>query len=127
MKVQVRRGSGPLQQVVEIGPHRLLADEPVDIGGQDSGPAPHDFLATALATCTAMTVLMYARRKDMPLDDVHVQVEHERTPDGYALHRHIQYVGALDDAQRTRLTEIANKCPVHRTLSGTIHIDTVAA
>jgi putative redox protein len=127
MKVRVHRGAGALQQIVEIGPHRLLADEPVEVGGADSGPAPHDFLATALATCTAMTVLMYARRKEIALDDVDVQVEHERTPDGYALHRRIQYIGALSDGDRLRLTEIANKCPVHRTLSGTIRIDTEAA
>lgn len=126
MTVRVYRGLGPLQQVVEIGRHRLLVDEPLDVGGEDSGPGPYGLLAAALATCTAMTVLMYARRKQMVLHDVEVQVDHAKSADGFVLQRRIRYVGELTEAEKIRLTEIAGRCPVHRTLEGSIRIETAA-
>lgn len=126
MEVTTHRGSGPLQQVIEIGPHRLLTDVGLDAGGEASGPAPHDLLAAALAACTSLTVNLYARRKGWPLDEVKVRVRHGQEGAAYALHRSIHYIGALSEEQKARLTDIANHCPVHKTLSGTIAILTEA-
>lgn len=124
MDVKVQKGQGKLQHVIEIGPHRLLTDEGPQYGGEDTGPSPHDLLAASLGACTAMTVVLYARRKEWPLEDVQVRIEHEHEGEAYVLKRHIHYVGELDAAQRARLTEIANKCPIHRVLSGEIRIVT---
>jgi putative redox protein len=101
--------SADFRQTVRIGEHTLVADEPVSGGGQDAGPAPHEWLLAGLGVCTSMTLGMYARRKGWPLEDVEVTV---------------RVAGDLTDEQRTRLLEIANKCPVHRTLSGKIVIET---
>ena len=126
MEVTTHRGTGPLQQVIEIGPHSLLTDVSAALGGEGSGLAPHDLLAAALAACTSITVNMYARRKGFALDEVQVTVRHGQEAGGYGLHRGIRYVGALTDEQKARLTDIANHCPVHKTLSGTILITTEA-
>ena len=127
MEVTTHRGSGPLQQIIDIGPHRLLTDVAPEFGGEASGPEPHDLLAAALAACTTLTVNLYARRKGWPLDEVKVSVRHGQEGADYALHRTIRYLGALTAAEQARLTEIANQCPVHKTLTGTIHITTEAA
>lgn len=127
MDVSAQKGTGTLQQRIEIGRHRLLADAPVALGGEDTGPEPHDLLAAALAACTALTVTMYARRKGMLLDDVRVRITHGQRDGAYELQRHIEYVGALGLPERERLTAIANACPVHKTLSGSIRIRTEAA
>jgi len=126
MDVTLHKGSGKLQQLASIGRHQLLSDAPEASGGEDSGPAPHDLLAAALAACTALTVTMYAQRRGMLLDDVRVRIEHGQEEGAYVLRRHIEYVGTLGEEDRARLTDIANKCPVHKTLSGTIRIDTDA-
>jgi len=127
MEVTVHKGSGPLQQVLNIGKHQLLSDAPATFGGEDTGPEPHDLLAAALASCTALTVTMYARRKGLALDDVRVRIEHGQKDGAYRFQRHIEYVGELGSEDRARLTDIANMCPVHKTLSGTILIETDAA
>ena len=126
MEVTVHKGNGPLQQVLNIGKHELLSDAPASIGGEDSGPEPHDLLAAALAACTALTVTMYARRKGMRLEDVRARIEHGQKDGAYVFQRHIEIVGQLDPDERARLLDIANKCPVHKTLSGTIRIETSA-
>ena len=126
MEVTVHKGSGPLQQVLNIGKHQILSDAPSAFGGEDSGPEPHDLLAASLAACTALTVTMVARRKGMALEDVRVRIEHGQQDGAYFFRRHIEYVGALSVEERARLTDIANKCPVHKTLSGTIRIETEA-
>jgi len=126
MEVTTHRGTGPLQQVVEIGPHRIVTDVSKALGGEDSGPEPHDILAAALAACTTLTVNLYAKRKGYALDEVKVSIRHGQEGAAYGLHRTIEYVCALDDETKARLTEIANKCPVHKTLSGTIQITTEA-
>jgi len=126
MEVTTHRGTGPLQQVIEIGKHRILTDVKPESGGADSGPEPHDILAAALAACTTLTVSLYARRKGYPLDEIKVSIKHGQEGAAYGLHRTIEYVGALDDEAKARLTDIANKCPVHKTLSGTIQITTEA-
>lgn len=126
MEVTTHRGQGPLQQVIEIGPHRLLTDVSPALGGEDSGPEPHDLLAAALAACTTLTVSLYAKRKGYALDEVKVGIKHGQEGEAYALHRSIHYVGALSEEEKQRLTDIANKCPVHKTLSGNIQITTEA-
>lgn len=114
-------GKGRYQQEVHIGQHRLLADEPASMGGDDSGPAPFDFLLTALGACTAMTLRMYAERKALPLKRVIVTLLHEKVDiDGVRrdrIERRIALEGDLAPNERQRLLEIAEKCPVHRTLS----------
>ncbi len=127
------------QQTVTVGPHRLTADEPVAAGGEDTGLAPYDFLLTALGACTSMTMRLYAERKTLPLDRVTVTLSHSKihakdceeceTREGMLdqIDRVIGMEGALDADQRKRLMEIADKCPVHRTLTSEIRILTKAA
>lgn len=124
------------RQSILAGRHRLTADEPASVGGADTGPTPYDFLGTALAACTAMTIRMYARRKGLPLDHVSVDVRHDRihaadcedcdskTGQVDQLHRLVRLEGALSDEQRAKLMEIADKCPVHRTLENEIKVRT---
>ena len=124
MQVKVHRGAGKLQHIIDIGQHQLLTDEPLDIGGEDTGPAPHDLLAASLGACTALTVTLYARHKGFDLQDIQVRIDHEQQSDAYVFTRHIHYVGALDEGQRTRMTAVANKCPIHKLLSGQFRIIT---
>jgi putative redox protein len=124
-----------LRQAIDAGSHTFYADEPVEAGGGDAGPNPYELLLAALGACTSMTLLMYARRKGWPLADVEVRLSHRRDygrdcaecPDKNVridvIDRRIALKGDLDEAQRSRLLEIAEKCPVHRTLTGTIKID----
>lgn len=126
MEVTTHRGTGPLEQIIGIGPHRILTDLKPEFGGEDTGPEPHDILAAALAACTTLTVTLYAKRKGYALDEIKVSIKHGQEGNAYALHRHIDYVGNLREDEKQRLTEIANKCPVHKTLSGTIQITTEA-
>src|ERR1700733_13730616 len=128
-----------LQQTVTIGPHHLLADEPVAAGGEDSGPGPYDFLLAGLGACTSMTMRLYAERKSLPLERVTVTLQHSKihaedcseceTKTGILdqIDRVIAMEGALDAEQRGKLMEIADKCPVHRTLTSEIRIVTRTA
>jgi uncharacterized OsmC-like protein/fermentation-respiration switch protein FrsA (DUF1100 family) len=127
------------QQTILTGPHRLLADEPVAAGGEDSGPGPYDFLLASLGACTSMTMRLYADRKSLPLERVTVTLQHQKihaedcaeceTRTGMLdqIDRVIAMEGALDAEQRSKLMEIADKCPVHRTLTSEIRILTRAA
>jgi putative redox protein len=136
MTIVVRGGAGELRQDVQAGRHHLIVDEPVDAGGSDAGPTPYDLLLAALGACTAMTLRIYARRKGWPLNDVEVRLRHDRihardcadceTKEGRLdrVHREILLLGPLDESQRARLLEIANRCPVHRTLDSEIHVST---
>lgn len=117
--IQVREtGAGLFQVEIEAGGARFLADEPVAFGGMGSGPDPYDLLASALGACTAMTLRLYARRKAWPVETVSVRVSHARgslkARDTFT--REITVTGAIDEAQRARLAEIADRCPVHQTL-----------
>ncbi|MBK9261630.1 MAG: OsmC family protein [Polyangiaceae bacterium] len=125
--VTVRTGEGKFQQFVLAGPHRSLADEPHDLGGDDTGPSPFDHVFAGLGACTSMTVKMYADRKGWPLSAVEVTVSGEKQGDGYHLKRSVKLVGELSDEQRERLLEIANKCPVHKMLTGKIEIESALA
>ena len=121
--VTVRTGEGKFQQSVLVGPHRGLADEPTEVGGDDTGPAPFEHLLAGLGACTSMTVKMYADRKSWPLNAVQVDLSIHKVDDGYRLTRSIRLEGDLSDEQRTRLLDIANKCPVHKMLTGKIEIE----
>ena len=124
------------EQEISIGRHRLLADEPAGAGGLDSGPNPYDLLLAGLGACTSMTLRLYAERKSLPLDRVSVRLSHSKvhaaecetceTKEGMLdrIERVITLAGELDDDQRARLLEIADKCPVHRTLTSEIEIRT---
>jgi putative redox protein len=132
-------GRGKFQQEVIVGSHRLLADEPLKAGGLDSGPGPYDLLLAGLGACTAMTLRLYADRKQLPLKRAQVRLRHNKihaadcadceTKEGMVDHieRAIVLEGDLDAEQRARLMEIADKCPVHRTLESEIDIRTVEA
>jgi putative redox protein len=115
---------GKYRQTVTIGPHTLTADEPAAQGGTDAGPAPHEWLLAGLGACTAMTLQMYAERKGWKLSKVDVTVTGEHAEGAFVMHRELALEGDLDDAQRARLKEIAEKCPVHKTLTGTVRIET---
>ena len=128
--------AGRFQQDVRVGRHRFLADEPVAAGGLDSGPGPYDLLLAALGACTSMTLRLYAERKALPLDEVTVRLSQSKihaadcaeceTREGMIdrIERTITLTGKLDEAQRARLMEIADKCPVHRTLMSEVDIRT---
>lgn len=119
--IVAENGQGRYQQEVRVGQHRLLADEPLSVGGGDAGPAPFDFLMAGLGACTSMTLRMYAERKELPLTGIKVTLSHEKIEvDGKPrdrIKREIALEGELSDSQRQRLLEIAGKCPVHRALS----------
>ena len=121
-------GLGRYQQSVRIGSHHLIADEPISAGGSDAGPAPYDYLLAALGSCTSMTLRMYAERKAIQLSAISVELTHEKIDTestGKIDHitRRITLTGELSPEQRQRMLEIANKCPVYRTLNGSIRID----
>lgn len=129
-------GKGKLTQEITIGSHVLIADEPIENKGNDLGPSPYDFLLAALGACTAMTLRMYADFKKISLKKIIVRLQHEKI---YAkdcaecgnttskidhIDRQIELQGDLSEEQRQKLLEIANKCPVHRTLTSNMTITT---
>jgi putative redox protein len=128
--------AGPFAETVRSGQHVLRADEPAANGGNDSGPDPYSYLLAALGSCTAMTLRMYARQKKWPLEKVRVVLKHDKvhaadcadceTREGKVdrIERWIELDGPLSDEQQQRLLEIADRCPVHRTLASKIVITT---
>jgi len=137
--VVVQTGHGKFGTEVHTASHRFVADEPRSYGGDDTGPTPYDLLLAALGTCTAMTMKMYADRKQWPMTGTRIHLTHERNHvedqghieyeeegmDVQALHRDIEVIGEdLTEEQRTKIIEIADKCPVHKTLEGHLHVHT---
>ncbi len=130
----VTRTEGTYRTAIQAGRHALVGDEPESVGGDDDGPTPYGFLLSALGSCTGMTLRMYADRKEWPLDETIVRLSHEKvhaedcencdTEQGQVdrITREIEIRGRLSDDQRERLFEIANKCPVHRTLLGDVDV-----
>jgi len=123
-------------QEVKIDSHELYADEPASYGGTDTGPSPYDLLLAALGSCTSMTIGLYARKQIWPLESITVSLRHSKihaidceeceTKEGRIdrIELDIQLTGSLTDEQRTKLIEIAGKCPVHQTLTSEINIKT---
>jgi putative redox protein len=128
--------NGKFEQAIIAGAHRYIADEPVSVGGDGAGPSPYEYLLAALGACTSMTIRLYAERKQLPLKHVSVLLKHDKihaedcenceTKIGMVDHidRTVTLEGELDELQRAKLLEIADKCPVHRTLSSEINIET---
>jgi len=135
-QVVVRGHPGVLTQTARTGSHQMVIDEPLSLGGADIGPTPYDLLLTSLGACTAITLRLYAARKGWPLEDVEVSLSHDRihaedcvdcgarTGMVDRIDRDIRIIGDLDEEQRQRLLQIADACPVHKTLSNEIHIVT---
>ena len=125
MRAIARREGGKLKQQVEIRDHRITADEPLDLGGEDAGPSPQELLAASLASCTAITMEMYAHRKGWDVGDIVVDVDYEPAQRGSPtrFRMDIQLAKELPDDQREKLMQIAAKCPVHRTLEGEVMFD----
>ena len=133
-QVVVRGGAGSFKQEIIAGKHRLVADEPVSAGGGDAGPDPYDYLLASLGVCTSMTVGLYARRKQFPLENIKVSLWHSRihakdceqceTREGMVdkIDVEVELTGALSAEQHAALMDIAAKCPVHRTLTSEINI-----
>jgi uncharacterized OsmC-like protein len=134
-RVVVRTGTGLRTGIMANG-HTLVADEPVSMGGTGAGPTPYDYLLAAQGSCTAITVRMYADRKGWPLESVTVRLDHQRihaedceeceTKEGRIdrIERELEVGGPLKEQQRRRLLEIANRCPVHRTLESEVVVET---
>lgn len=135
MRPVIVRGGTSLRTEISAGPHALVADEPLDAGGTESGPTPYDFLSAALGACTSMTMHVVAKREKIPLEGVELTIANDRmhaqdcadctTTSGY-IHRFtvkIRLEGDLTPEQRERLLTIAKRCPVYKTLSSEIRID----
>jgi putative redox protein len=137
--VVVRGGADSFKQEIVAGKHHLVADEPVSAGGGDAGPDPYDYLLAALGVCTSMTVGFYARRKQIPLENITVSLWHSRihandcqeceTREGMVnrIDVEVKLGGALSAEQHAALMDIAAKCPIHRTLTSEINIRLRAA
>lgn len=135
-QVAVMIGNDGYTSQILAGKHLLIADEPESVGGSDFGPSPYEYLSASLGACTAMTLRMYADRKKWPLEKVIVHLDHKKDypeasdsiePDSQkidVISRIIDMAGSLDETQIKRLMEIADRCPVHRTLSGSVKIET---
>jgi|SRR5215471_2978682 len=135
-RVTVRGSANGFAQEITAGRHRLATDEPISAGGTDTGPSPYDLLLAALGSCTSMTISMYARRRAWPLKEVVVYLRHSKihaedcanceTKEGMLdrIDRDIELIGDLNQEQRAKLLDIANKCPVHRTLGAEIDVHT---
>jgi len=132
MSISIRRDDlAGTRHVLKIRHHAIAVDASVEGGGRDQGPTPHDLYDSALASCKALTVLLYARRKGIPVEDIEVVIERDDSQERQGLYRlkaSLHLGGALDDAQRAELLRVAGKCPVHRLMTEVkTEIETVLA
>lgn len=125
--IRIHNSKG-LQQQIEIGSHQLLGDVSPELGGDGAGPDPHDLFDAALGTCKAMTLLIYARQRGLPLAGIDVSVERDDSEEragNYRLIVELSLKGPLDDTQRQQLLRIADKCPIHKLMTSTdIQVET---
>lgn len=126
-RVTVTQKSAPFQVEVKAGKHSLMADEPPALGGGGTGPAPYDLLLGGLGACTAITLRMYAERKGWTLESVTVNLAHRKEDKRSIIERRLHLFGALDDDQRARLADIAERTPVTLTLKEGADITTILA
>lgn len=124
VRVRLASESG-LETEISVGSHVARCDEPVDKGGTDTGPTPQETLLAALGACEAITLRMYASRKGWPLRDAKVHLTASFVEGVYVIRRQLALEGDLDDGQRARLHEIANRCPVHRAITGEVRVEDV--
>lgn len=117
-------GNDVYRTELKVRKHTVIADEPEDVGGKDLGPRPGDFYRMSLASCTAITLRMYANRKNFDVSRIQVSVSSEEGEGKTILHSHIEIKGNLDEAQRKRMIQIAKLCPVHKVLTNPIEIET---
>ncbi len=132
--VRVINSGDSLATAIDTATHAMIADEPRDVGGEDAGPTPYDLLLASLGACTAMTLRLVARREAIPLQSVEVTLSHDRNhakdcdhceqDDArvQAIHRQLRFTGDLGEEQRAHLLAVAERCPVHRTLTGSLHV-----
>lgn len=124
----VRIGKDPYTSTIKTEGHELLADEPTDLGGQNAGASPYGHLLTAIGACKTITMRMYADRKGWDLQGATVELTHSRERPGVErIDAVITLEGDLDDEQRARLAEIADRCPVHRTITGELTVESTLA
>jgi putative redox protein len=125
MRAIARRENGSLKHEIVMGDHQVVADEPENSGGTDEGPSPQELLAASLASCTAITIEMYANRKGWDIGDIAVDVDYEPAQRGSPTKFSMKVLmpKELPEEQRERLMQIAAKCPVHRTLEGEVMFD----
>jgi putative redox protein len=122
MRATARREGESLKHTIEVGDHNVVSDEPEDVGGDDAGPSPQELLAASLASCTAVTIEMYARRKGWDIGEVVVDVNYEPAQRGSPtkFRMNVKLPADLDPDQQQRIMQIAARCPVHRTLEGEV-------
>ena len=123
-EARVRSTEHPRRQLITIGPHEIVADLPVDEDGQDAGPGPHDFLLAALGACTAMTIQWWAQHHRMAVEHVEVRLSQSRTERGHLFRRSVRIAGDLSEAELAQLQRAAEACPVGRTLTSGISVET---
>jgi len=125
MKAVARRAGKTLKHTIEVGRHRLTADEPHDHGGTDAGPNPQELLAASLASCSAATMEMYAKRRGWDIGEVLVEVDYEPAQRGSptSFRMSVRLPKELPEEQREKLMQVVTKCPVHRTLEGEVRFE----
>ncbi len=127
--VKVNIAQSKYKTVLSNGRHQLIADEPLSLEGTDLGPTPHELLLMSLGSCIAITLRMYANRKEWPLEEVKIELSQEKViKEKETIHlikKRIEFIGDLDEKQQKRLLGVSEKCPVHKTLLGEVSIETV--
>lgn len=119
--IRIHNSKG-LQQQIDIGSHQLTSDVSPELGGDGAGPEPHDLFDSALGACKALTLMLYARQRGLPLTGLDVKVERDDSQERqghYGLNVELQLHGELDDAQRQQLLRVADKCPIHKLMTST--------